>query len=257
MGELFPNQYFGMDIWKHQELPIIESHDFNFFRCIEFTNSYYGKTISELHKGNLRVSRKDNRYSMLFPGQRLSYWADSPLTARAEVKKWGAKNNLLTFWAYDDGSSFIPTFYPADYLRIIDGIYFGFEEILKKIDVGIPLSREEQSFIDKIASIEPDCLAYKSEARKGGVCFLFFEHGFKKLSLRQVSLRLGDNQGRNCATIPCAINSDFTPLLENYGCYFEPIAKTRFDENYINSDEYILRRQVEDNSWKSVQEAMK
>ena len=35
MGGLFPNQYFGMDIWKHQELSIIESHDFNFFRCLE------------------------------------------------------------------------------------------------------------------------------------------------------------------------------------------------------------------------------
>ncbi len=41
MSELFPNQYWGMDIWKHQELPIIESHDFNFFRCIEFNNSDY------------------------------------------------------------------------------------------------------------------------------------------------------------------------------------------------------------------------
>ena len=104
MGELFPNQYFGMDIWKHQALPIIESHDFNFFRCLEFKDIYYGKTVSELHRGNLRVSRKDNRYSNIFPGQKLSYWADSPKTARAEVKKWGAGNNLLTFWAYDDGN---------------------------------------------------------------------------------------------------------------------------------------------------------
>lgn len=44
MGEIFPNQYWGMDIWKHQELPIIESHNFNFFRCLEFENIYYGKT---------------------------------------------------------------------------------------------------------------------------------------------------------------------------------------------------------------------
>lgn len=58
MGELFPNQYWGMDIWKHQELPIIESHDFDFFRCLEFNDSYYGKTVSELHSGNLRLSRR-------------------------------------------------------------------------------------------------------------------------------------------------------------------------------------------------------
>ena len=36
MGELFPNQYYGVDIWKYEELPIIESHDFSFFRCLEF-----------------------------------------------------------------------------------------------------------------------------------------------------------------------------------------------------------------------------
>ncbi|MFR7637356.1 MAG: hypothetical protein ACLUYZ_08445 [Lachnospiraceae bacterium] len=164
MGELYPNQYFGIDIWKHKDLPLIESHDFNFFRCIAFRDSYYGKTISELHTGNLRVSRKDNRYSQLFPGQRLSYWADSSQTARAEAKKWGAKNNLLTFWAYDDGSSFIPTVYPAEYLRIVDGIHFGFDKILKKVNDGLPLSHEEQSFIDRITYEEPDCLAYESEA---------------------------------------------------------------------------------------------
>lgn len=257
MSGLFPNQYWGLDTWKYRELPVIESHDFSFFRCIEFRTDYYGKTISELHQGNLRVSRKDNRYSMLFPGQKLSYWADSPQTARAEVKKWGARNNLLTFWAYDDGSSFIPTVYPADYLRIIDGIHFGFDKILKKINDGFSLSREEQSFVDKIASTEPDCLAYKSEARKDGVCFLFFEHGFKKLSLREVSLRLGDYKGKNRSIIPCAILSDFIPILKSYGYYFKPIARTRFDENYYDSDEYILRKQVEKHSWEKVRETIK
>lgn len=162
MGELFPNQYYGIDIWKHKELPILETHDFNFFRCLEFSEKYYGKTISELHQGNLRMSRADNRYSRLFPGQRLSYWADSPQTARAEVKKWGARNNLLTFWAYDDGSSFIPTVYPANYLRIVDGIHFGFDRILMKVSKQGVLTKVEQEFIDKIALEEPDCLAYKS-----------------------------------------------------------------------------------------------
>ena len=108
------------------------------------------------------MSRADNRYSRLFPGQRLSYWADSPQTARAEVKKWGARNNLLTFWAYDDGSSFIPTVYPANYLRIVDGIHFGFDRILMKVSKQEVLTKVEQEFIDKIALEEPDCLAYKS-----------------------------------------------------------------------------------------------
>ena len=98
----------------------------------------------------MRVSRKDNRYSNIFPGQKLSYWADSPKTARAEVKKWGAGNNLLTFWAYDDGSSFIPTIYPAEYLRIIDGINFGFDIILKKIGKHEELTCNEKEFMDSV-----------------------------------------------------------------------------------------------------------
>lgn len=257
MGELFPNQYYGIQIWKHKELPLLETNSFSFFRCLAFDEEYYGKTISELHKGNLRVSRKDNRYSNLFPGQKLSYWADSPKTARAEVKKWGAKNNLITFWAYDDGSSFIPTVYPVDNLRIIDGIHFGFEEILNKVGKHEALSNDEQNFINRIAWEEPDCLAYRSEAYKNGICYLFFEHGFKKLSLREVSLRLGDYPGKNCATITCATTSDFTPVLESYGYFFLSKAKTKYDKKYESTDEYILRRQVEEYSYQKIRETMK
>lgn len=257
MSQLFPNQYWGMDILKHKELPILQSHDFNFFRCLEFSEQYYGKTIRELHSGNLRVSRKDNRYSSLFPEQKLSYWADSPQTARAEVKKWGAGKNLLTFWAYDDGSSFVPTVYPADYLRIIDGIHFGFDKILKKVGNNENLSVDEQNYIEKIALEEPDCLAYKSETRKNGICFLFFEHGFRKLSLREVSLRLGDYPGKNSAKVPCAITGDFVPVLKSYGYYFSPKAKIKYNTQYENTDEYILRKQVEDYSSNKIQRAMK
>ena len=256
MGEFFQNQYWGMDIWKHQELPIIESHDFNFFRCLEFEKNYYGKTVSELHNGNLRVSRKDNRYSNLFPGQKLSYWADSPQTAKAEIKKWGSGNNILTFWAYDDGSSFIPTIYPAENIRIVDGIHFGFDKILKKVGNHEKLTKNEKEIIDRIGYEKPDCLAYHSEARKGGVCFLFFEQGFKKLSLREVKLRLGDCKGKNTANVTCAITSDFSPVLEGYGYYFSPIAKVKYDKKYIMSDEYILCKQVEEYSNEKIMENM-
>ena len=256
MGEFFQNQYWGMDRWKHQELPIIESHDFNFFRCLEFEKNYYGKTVSELHNGNLRVSRKDNRYSNLFPGQKLSYWADSPQTAKAEIKKWGSGNNILTFWAYDDGSSFIPTIYPAENIRIVDGIHFGFDKILKKVGNHEKLTKNEKEIIDRIGYEKPDCLAYHSEARKGGVCFLFFEQGFKKLSLREVKLRLGDCKGKNTANVTCAITSDFSPVLEGYGYYFSPIAKVKYDKKYIMSDEYILRKQVEEYSNEKIMENM-
>lgn len=257
MGEFFPNQYWGMDIWKHKELPIIESHDFNFFRCLEFKDNYYGKTVSELHSGNLRVSRKDNRYSNLFPEQKLSYWADSPQTARAEIKKWGSGNNILTFWAYDDGSSFIPTIYPAKSIRIIDGIHLGFDKILKKVGNHVELTNNEKELIDRIGREKPDCLAYHSEAKAGGTCFLFFEQGFKKLSLREVALRLGDCNGRNTAKVTCVVTSDFSPVLEGYGYYFSPIAKIKYDEKYTTSDEYILRKQVEDYSHEQITEMMR
>lgn len=243
-------------MWKHQDLPIIESHDFDFFRCLEFQESFYGKTVSELHRGNLRVSRRDNRYSNLFPGQKLSYWADSPQTARAEVKKWGARNNILTFWAYDDGSSFIPTIYPAENLRIIDGIHFGFNKILEKVGNYEKLTYDEKEFVDRIGYEKPDCLAYRSEAKKGGICFLFFEQGFKKLSLREVSLRLGDYKGKNTANVTCAITCDYSPILEGYGCYFSPIARVKYNDEYIENDEYILRKQVEDYSHEKIRGMM-
>ena len=234
MGAIFPNQSFCVDTWKHKELPILESYEFNFYRCLEFQDIYYGKTISELHSGNLRVSRKDNRYSNIFPGQKLSYWADSPKTARAEIKKWGSSNNILTFWAYDDGSSSIPTIYPAESLRIIDGIHFGFDKILKKVGKDEELTKSEKELIDKIGHEKPDCLAYHSEAKPGGVCFLFFERGFKKLSLREVTLRLGDYKGKNSARVTCAVSSDFNPILEGYGHYFSPIAQNKYDNKYTD-----------------------
>lgn len=256
MGELFPNQSFGINIQKHNDLPILESYEFDFYRCIEFNDTYYGKTVSELHGGNLRVSRRDNRYSNLFPGQKLSYWADSPQTARAEIKKWGSGNNILTFWAYDDGSSFIPTIYPAENIRIIDGIHFEFDKILKKVGAQKELTNGEKELIDRIGREKPDCLAYYSEAKAGGICFLFFEQGFKKLSLREVRLRLGDYKGENRATVTCASGCDYTPALKDYGCYFEPIAKVKYDDKYTISDEYLLRKQVKDYFYEKITETM-
>ena len=162
----------------------------------------------------------------------------------------------MTFWAYDDGSSFIPTIYPAENIRIVDGIHFGFDKILKKVGNHEKLTKNEKEIIDRIGYEKPDCLAYHSEARKGGVCFLFFEQGFKKLSLREVKLRLGDCKGKNTANVTCAITSDFSPVLEGYGYYFSPIAKTQYDDKYIMSDEYILRKQVKEYFHKKIMENM-
>ena len=170
------------------------------------------------------------------------------------MKKWGASNNLLTFWAYDDGSSFIPTIYPAEKLHIIDGTHFGFNKILNKIENHEELTREGKVFVDRIGHEKPDCLAYSSEARKDGICFLFFEPGFKKLSLCKVTLRLGSCKGKNTARVTCAVTSDFRPVLNGYGYYYSPIAKIKYDQKYTTSDEYILRKQVKDYSYEQITE---
>ncbi len=238
------NHTGNMTIKKHIDLPLLMTGEFDFFRCIEFDYSMYNKTISELHAGNLRLSRADNRYANLFPGQKLSYWADEPQTARAEVKKWGASNDILTFWAYDDGSSFIPTVYPRKELQIIDGTQLEFNKILKKLDFDNQLSMGERELIDAIAYQEPDCLVYSSEARKGHLNYLFFEHGFKKLSLREVRLRLGSKKGKNQSRVVCAHSGDYAPILDSYGCMLMPIARIQKDNKYKKSDEYQLRAQV-------------
>lgn len=240
----FKNHTGKLSVLKHRSLPMVMTGEFDFYRCIQFDDSLYGKTVSALHAGNLRLSRTDNRYSNLFPGQKLSYWADSPETARAEVKKWGANNNLLTFWAYDDGSSSIPTVYPPAELQIIDGSQIDFNRLLKKLQRHEKLNRADRELIDNIAYEEPDCLAYESEAKKGGMSFLFFEHGFRKLSIREVWLRLGDAPGRNHNKIVCAKSERYSPRPSQYGRMFLPIAKIGKDENYINSDEHQLRMQV-------------
>ncbi|MDE7265565.1 MAG: hypothetical protein K2N52_04755 [Clostridia bacterium] len=180
MSELFPNQSFGMKTFKHSRLPIIVTSEFDFFRCIVFENNFYGKTVSELHRGNLRSSNADNRYSKLFPYNKISYWADSPATARAEIKYHNNSNNLLTFWAYDDATSTFPTLPNDEPLYIIDGLQFDFYEILEKFEQGYKLSKYEQEIIDDIIYENPDCLAYESRRKTKGVNYLFFEKGFNK-----------------------------------------------------------------------------
>lgn len=237
MSELFPNQDLGAHIVKHRSLPIYEAIAFDFYRRIPFIDSFYEKTMIELHCGNLRMNKTGNRYSNIFPGQKVSYWSDSPQTAQAEYFHWNKSKNYITFWAYDDGSSSIPTVYPPGPLHIIDGRDMGINQIIKKKNAGIDLTQSEQSLIDDIAYEYPDCLAYESEQRKGGINYLFFEQGFKKLSLLQVSLRLGDEPGRNNNKIICAKGYDYTPVLIGYCGMFMPKAKVMYKELEANTDE--------------------
>lgn len=239
-GKVFKSQNFGIPTYKHNTLPIYQTKEFDFFRCVQFNDNLYYKTVSELFNGNLRVCM--GRYSKLFPNQRLSYWADSAKTARAEVKKHGATNNLLTFWAYDDNSSFIPTVLDREDLIIVDGRKAGIQSIIDKVDNGQQVTDEEQKTINDIMSLDPDCLVFDSHAYKGGENFIFFEKGFRKLSLRRVRLRLGDRQFPRSNQICCAGTCDYTPYLESYGEYFIPILKTSKNEAYMQSEEYKLRK---------------
>ena len=240
--KLFKSQDYNMPTYKHKSLPVYQTIEFDFFRCVQFNDCLYNKTVSELHKGNLREC--NGRYSKLFPNQKISYWADSPKTARAEVKSHGANNNLLTFWAYDDTSSTFPTVEDLEMLTIIDGRQCGIQEIIDKIDIGEDISSQDKKLIDDILACNPDCLAFDSHANEGGENFIFLEKGFKKLSLRRVRLRLGSEKGKGYKDITCAFGSDYSPFIEAYGEYFVPKLQVKKDDSYRLTDEYQKRNEV-------------
>lgn len=240
MSGFFSNHYSNIPIYKHEHLPIIETGEFDFFRCVQFSNDFYGKTVSELHAGNLRLT--NGRYSKLFPDEKVSYWASNSKTAMAEVKKHGANNNLLTFFAYDDATATFPTLSKErDLLRIIDGIHFGFLEILLKIEEGKTLTKCEKFLIQQIREEEPDCLAYESEVDHKTTNYIFFEKGFKKLAVRELWLRLGSEERISRNKIYCAGSCDYFACLETYGNFFLPKAKIGKDPDYIESNEYKSR----------------
>lgn len=125
---------------------------------------------------------------------------------------------------------------------------------MSKIENDSKLIFDEQRMIEKISEEKPDCLAYRSHAKKNGINFLFFEKGFAKLSLREVRLRLGDKQGKNNNNIVCAVTSDYSPVVENYGCYFEPLTRLKMSEEYLKSNEYISRNREYENSLERIRE---
>lgn len=249
-NRVFISQDYGRPVYKHKELPVYITDEFDFYRCVEFQPDFYFKTASVLFNGNLRMCT--GRYSKLFPNQRLSYWADSAATAIAEIKKHGAGNNILTFWAYDDATSTFPTLPDQTQLTIIDGREYGVQELIDKVDNEVSLSNVEQKRISDLLALEPDCLAFDSRAKKGGENFIFFEKGFRKLALRQLRLRFGKNEGGSHNCIVCAETSDYIPFIDCYGKYFEPKAKRKMDKSYLLSNEYLQRKQIYEESCKKV-----
>ncbi len=82
---------------------------------------------------------------------------------------------------------------------------------------------------------------YDSHARQNGENYISLEKGFKKLALWQVKLRMGERPAKNSITISCADTSDYMPAIDNYACYFQPIARIGVDQDYYRSSEYIDR----------------
>ncbi|MDF2505153.1 hypothetical protein [Clostridium sp.] len=240
MSTLFRNHSYFSQILKHKDLPIYKTYEFDFFRYVNVDDWVYGKTISELHAGNLRMNNNEGRYSKLFPNEKIYYWADSKSTVLSEIKKHSGNKNYLTFWAYDDASSTFPIVDNDESLVIINGIDLNFHEILLKIESDEELNIEETELVELIKKDRPDCLAYKSVANKYGLNFLFFEKGFKKLSLRETSLYFGERKSKNTKTIPCAITSDYSPIIKNYGKCFEPIVRKRMNSKYEYTEEYKI-----------------
>lgn len=257
MSILSSNHSYASVILRHKHLPIYKTEEFDFFRCVNFDNWVYGKTVSELHAGNLRSNNNKGRYSRLFPDEKISYWADSKDTALAEIRKHEGNKNYITFWSYDDASSTFPTLCSDESLVIIDGLELNFYSILQKVEENEPLSSEETEIIELIRQEKPDCLVYKSVARESGKNFLFFEKGFNKLSLREIHLHIGEG-GKSCTKkILCSSGSDYSPKVENYGMYFEPILKTKMNSKYLESDEYRLRRGNYEKALENIMKAWK
>ena len=249
MSNYLPNHYYSYDVLKHKDLPIYVTAEFDFYRIVAFKDDFYGKTISELHAGNLRYSNMDNRYSSIFKNKKVSYWSDTIMTARAEMKRHNKGKNFLIFKSYDDATSTFPTLSKErSPLIIVDGRDLGFHTILEKCDKKESLTEQEVDLIKRIENCEPDCLAYNSVAKVGGVNFLFFEKGFKKLSLRSVKLELGERKARNRRKILCAGTSDYIPYPEEYGSFFISIAKEGIDKNYFDTFEYKNREKIK-NYW--------
>lgn len=217
MSLLYDNHSPCSAVYVHDELPLISTSEFNFFRIVSFEDKLYGLTVSELHRENLRLSTSDNRYATLFGNRKVSYWAASSKIALAEWRKHNSSNNYLKFEAYDDSSSTFPTLIDAKPLVIIDAIKLGFDAILDKCDHGEALSQEDNALIQRILKQDPDCLAYKSHATNSElypqVNFMFFEKGFNKLSIKSVSLNLRKKGKRNRARIYCTdCSSDYYPM---------------------------------------------
>ena len=121
------------------------------------------------------------------------------------------------FQAYDDTSSTFRTILDSSGLYIINGMELEFSKILYKSENSVELSESELEIMDRIRSESPDCLVYDSHVRPNNRNYMFFERGFRKLSLRRVSLTIRENGRVNRNKVVCATSSDYYPFIKEYG----------------------------------------
>lgn len=254
MKKIYPNTSYRQEILKHRNLPIFCLKEFNFYRIIEFKTEFYKKTVSELHGNNLREPIVNNRYSNLFDLGKVSYWSSDENTAKKEfIFHNNEAKNFIIFHSYDDFTSTIPIMDINENLIIVDGTkLLGFSEILEKYENNIEFTNKEKELINKIEKFNPDCIAYNSKRNPIGVNYMFFEKGFKKLALKEIKLKIKIKNTTHQNQIICAHSSDYLPLIKNYGYYFDSIAKVKFNEKYLNTSEYMKRKEIYDLTYKKI-----
>lgn len=235
-NRLFDSQAYGQFNYKHKKFPIYITKEFDFFRCVPFDESMYGVVAYNLFMNNLRKS--DGRYSKLFGNSKVSYWCNSPVVARAEVRKHKSAKNTLMFWAYDDFSSFAPCRENSDYLHILDARTTDIADLIEKVDKGVDITKKEKDYFAELMKQDIDAIAYRSKVQEDGENFIFNEKGFKKLALKWVGLRFSKSCGGSNSGIWVVNNGDYNPFIKSYAEYFMPKCRIKVDEEFLKTAEY-------------------
>ena len=63
-------------------------------------------------------------------------------------------------------------------------------------------------------------------------------------------------QEPDCLVFDSHAKKDYSPCIESYGQYFLPKAKVAMDMSYLESDEYLLRKQILEKSYRKIREVM-
>lgn len=76
----FISQSYGRPIYKHEQLSVYITDEFNFFRCVEFKADFYGKTASTLFLINQMIISKNPQFTGISARQQLEFTTHLLLT---------------------------------------------------------------------------------------------------------------------------------------------------------------------------------